>query len=99
MGGGIHDVCDPEIRCAFRPDCRHAGVGHAVTGCPGASLEAYVSAVNSVPMLTVEEEQALARRYRDDQDSTPPGSWCCRTCASWCMSPVATRATACRRPT
>ncbi|MFP5441893.1 MAG: RNA polymerase sigma factor RpoH, partial [Gammaproteobacteria bacterium] len=35
---------------------------------PGASLEAYTHAVNSVPMLTSEQEQALARRYRDQED-------------------------------
>jgi len=32
------------------------------------SLDAYISAVNQVPVLTVEEEQALARAYRDDED-------------------------------
>jgi RNA polymerase sigma-32 factor len=32
------------------------------------SLDAYISAVNSVPVLTVEEEQALARAFRDDED-------------------------------
>ena len=32
------------------------------------SLDAYISAVNSVPVLTVEEEQALARAYRDEED-------------------------------
>ncbi len=30
------------------------------------SLDAYISAVHRVPMLTVEDEQALARDYRDD---------------------------------
>ncbi len=32
------------------------------------SLDAYISAVNQVPVLTVEQEQALARAYRDDED-------------------------------
>jgi RNA polymerase sigma-32 factor len=32
------------------------------------SLEAYIGAVNAIPVLTVEDEQALARRYRDDED-------------------------------
>jgi RNA polymerase sigma-32 factor len=32
------------------------------------SLEAYISAVNRVPVLTVEEEQELARAFRDDED-------------------------------
>ncbi len=35
---------------------------------PGASLEAYVAAVNNVPLLSFEDEQALARRYRDAED-------------------------------
>jgi RNA polymerase sigma-32 factor len=32
------------------------------------SLDAYISAVNRVPVLTVEDEQALARRFRDEED-------------------------------
>ncbi len=32
------------------------------------SLDAYISAVNMIPVLTVEEEQALARAYRDAED-------------------------------
>src|SRR6476659_253690 len=32
------------------------------------SLDAYINAVNRVPVLTVEQEQALARRLRDDDD-------------------------------
>ena len=32
------------------------------------SLDAYITAVNRVPVLTVDEEQALARRLRDDED-------------------------------
>ncbi|MEM9532272.1 MAG: RNA polymerase sigma factor RpoH [Pseudomonadota bacterium] len=32
------------------------------------SLESYISAVNQVPVLTVEEEQELAIRYRDSED-------------------------------
>jgi RNA polymerase sigma-32 factor len=37
---------------------------------PGAlgSLDAYITAVNQIPVLTVEEEQALARRYADEED-------------------------------
>ena len=37
---------------------------------PGAlgSLDAYIGAVNRIPVLTVEEEQGLAHRYLDDQD-------------------------------
>ena len=32
------------------------------------SLDAYISAVNSVPVLTVAEEQALARAFRDEEN-------------------------------
>jgi RNA polymerase sigma-32 factor len=32
------------------------------------SLDAYISAVNHVPVLTVQEEQQLARAFRDDED-------------------------------
>ncbi|HEY2347210.1 MAG TPA: RNA polymerase sigma factor RpoH [Xanthomonadaceae bacterium] len=32
------------------------------------SIEAYIGAVNAIPVLTVEDEQALARQYRDRED-------------------------------
>ena len=32
------------------------------------SLDAYIGAVHQIPVLTVEEEQALARRFRDGED-------------------------------
>ena len=32
------------------------------------SLNAYISAVNRVPVLSVEDEQALARKFRDEED-------------------------------
>ncbi|MGN6222057.1 RNA polymerase sigma factor RpoH [Pseudoxanthomonas sp.] len=32
------------------------------------SLEAYIGAVHQIPVLTVDDEQALARRYREDED-------------------------------
>lgn len=35
---------------------------------PVGSLDAYIQAVNSVAVLTPEEEQSLARRFRDDGD-------------------------------
>lgn len=35
---------------------------------PLGSLEAYIGAVHQIPVLSVEEEQALARRYRDQED-------------------------------
>ena len=34
------------------------------------SLESYIGAVHQIPVLTVEEEQDLARRLRDDNDLT-----------------------------
>ncbi|KAF1689148.1 RNA polymerase sigma factor RpoH [Pseudoxanthomonas koreensis] len=35
---------------------------------PLGSLEAYIGAVHRIPVLTVDEEQDLARRFRDDED-------------------------------
>jgi len=35
---------------------------------PISSLEAYVQAVNAIPMLTLEREQELGRRLRDHDD-------------------------------
>ncbi len=32
------------------------------------SLEAYIGAVHQIPVLTADDEQALARRYREDED-------------------------------
>jgi RNA polymerase sigma-32 factor len=35
---------------------------------PLGSLDAYINAVNRIPVLSVDDEQALARRYRDHED-------------------------------
>jgi RNA polymerase sigma-32 factor len=35
---------------------------------PLGSLEAYIGAVHQIPVLSAEDEQALARRYRDQED-------------------------------
>ena len=35
---------------------------------PLGSLEAYISSVHQIPVLSVEDEQALARRFHDDND-------------------------------
>lgn len=35
---------------------------------PGANLESYISAVNGIPILSVEEERALAERLHDEND-------------------------------
>ncbi|HEU0307142.1 MAG TPA: RNA polymerase factor sigma-32, partial [Lysobacter sp.] len=32
------------------------------------SLESYIGAVHQIPVLTAEDEQALARRFRDEED-------------------------------
>jgi RNA polymerase sigma-32 factor len=41
---------------------------------PGlGSLDAYIQAVNRVPMLAAEEEVSLARRYRDTNDLDAAG--------------------------
>src|SRR3546814_4505727 len=32
------------------------------------SLDAYIGAVNRIPVLTAEQEQSLARRFRDEED-------------------------------
>jgi RNA polymerase sigma-32 factor len=35
---------------------------------PVGSLDAYIQAVGSIPVLSKEDEQSLSRRYRDDED-------------------------------
>jgi len=35
---------------------------------PAGSLESYIQSVNRIPILTADEEQGLARRFRDHQD-------------------------------
>src|SRR4051794_18392254 len=42
--------------------------GTAPVPMPTGSLEAYISTVNRFPILSAEEEQSLARRYRNDED-------------------------------
>ena len=63
------------------------------------NIDAYISAVNRLPMLTHEEEIKLARDLREKNDLAPPRRWCCRTCAWSSRSPVVTWAMACRTPT
>ena len=48
---------------------------HSLALNPGSlgSIDAYIQAVNRVPMLTVEEEQRLARRLRDANDLDAAG--------------------------
>src|SRR3954464_1068469 len=42
--------------------------GTAPVPMPTGSLEAYIQTVNRFPLLSVEDEQALARRWRDHED-------------------------------
>ncbi|WP_101927532.1 RNA polymerase sigma factor RpoH [Luteimonas rhizosphaerae] len=47
----------------------HALVANSLpTLSPLGSLDAYISAVHQIPVLSVEEEQALAQRFRDHED-------------------------------
>ena len=41
---------------------------HLLVPAGTGSLDAYIQEVNKVPILTLEEEQDLARRYHDDED-------------------------------
>jgi len=41
---------------------------HAILAGPVGSLDTYIQAANSVPMLTAEEERDLAKRFHDEQD-------------------------------
>lgn len=60
------------------------------------SLDAYIGAVHQIPVLSVDEEQNLARRFRDELDLDAARELVHSTCASWCMWPAAITATACR---
>jgi RNA polymerase sigma-32 factor len=42
--------------------------GSAPVPMPTGSLEAYIQTVNRFPLLSLEEEQSLARRWREEQD-------------------------------
>ncbi len=39
-----------------------------LTSLPGGSLQAYISRVNALPMLSADEERSLAERFRSDND-------------------------------
>jgi len=57
------------------------------------NLDAYISAINRVPLLTQEEETEFARKLRDSGDLAS------RTCAWSSRSRASTSATACRTAT
>ena len=44
--------------------------GTAPVPMPTGSLDAYIQTVNRFPILTIEEEQSLARRFRKGEDLT-----------------------------
>ena len=41
---------------------------HLALSVPQGSIEAYIHAVNAIPVLSVEDERELARRFRDNED-------------------------------
>ena len=43
-------------------------LAHMQLSLPVGSLETYINSVNLIPMLSAEEEQSLARRFRDSDD-------------------------------
>ena len=63
------------------------------------SIESYLQAVSSIPVLEQDDEQQLAPSCATKATSRPPRSSSCPTCVSWCTSRAATLVTACRSPT
>ena len=41
---------------------------HLLAPAGTGSLDAYIQEVNKIPVLTLDEEQSLARRFRDEED-------------------------------
>jgi RNA polymerase sigma-32 factor len=46
----------------------HLVPSHLLAPAGTGSLDAYIQEVNKIPVLTLEEEQSLARRFRDEED-------------------------------
>ena len=91
----------PETSAMKQPSTSLAASGNALAlaiANPGAlgTIDAYISAVNRLPVLSAERETELGRRLRDQEDRPPPASWCCRTCAWWFPWRASISATACR---
>ena len=65
---------------------------------PGAlgTIDAYISAVNRLPVLSAERETELGVACATRKTCPPPASWCCRTCAWWFPWRASISATACR---
>ena len=66
---------------------------------PLGSLDAYISKVVQVPVLSQAEELALARRFTTTTIWMPPASWCFPSSVLSCTSRAATPAMACRSAT
>jgi RNA polymerase sigma-32 factor len=66
---------------------------------PTGSLEAYIQTVNRFPILSAEEERALAQRWRENEDLDAARGLVLSHLRLVVASPAATSATACRTPT
>ena len=60
----------------------------------GAGLSSYLRTVNGAPLLTVEEEQELARRYFSENDLEAARQLVFPICVMWCGLPEDSRVTA-----
>ena len=72
---------------------------HLLVPAGTGSLDAYIQEVNKIPVLTLEEEQDLARRYRDNGELEAARRMVLAPCASSCTSPKGTRVTVWRSVT
>ena len=64
------------------------------------NLDAYISAINRVPLLTQEEETEFAPQAPATAAIWPrPVAWSCRTCGWSSRSPASTWAMVCRTAT
>ena len=70
--------------------------GELIFAGPVGSLDSYIDRVSQIPVLSKEDEVALAVRFSSEADWTPPGNWCFRTCDSLCTLPADIWAMACR---
>jgi RNA polymerase sigma-32 factor len=66
---------------------------------PIGNLDAYISAVNRIPLLTPQEEIEFARKLRDGGDLEAAGRMVLSHLRRWFPSRASTWATACRRAT
>ena len=66
---------------------------------PLGNLDAYISAANRLPMLTLEEEKEFARKFRNENDLEAASKLVLSTCGWWFPFRASTWATACRMVT